>query len=322
MNADKNQKPFIGTIPVIAEGIFFFQIQVSPVQGEDIQPAKDCLVFARKAVQFPARCWSAHSGGRHGIRHLEDGDAVGERPAFRQGAGNHGGLLQKVNQTNGKVKIMRSIREIWSAVKRPVTREIPLDYRFGPGGGLAYELVLDSSLIMLVTDYFPSRLTAARQAAKGFVNRCAGHTPDALVGVVYYGDCAYVASGLVPVGKCFQALHQAIDSGGIEDNTNISAGLTKAGSEFAAQDCDLSPVIVLLTNGHWNRGRDPVMAASELKKAGIQIDIIGIGASPAEVNEADLKRMASVVNGQLRHWFIRDTLTLVRQFEALALGQV
>jgi len=40
------------------------------------------------------------------------------------------------------------------------------------------------------------------------------------------------------------------------------------------------------------------------------------------VNEAQLKKVASVLEGQLRYWFIRDTPSLVRRFEALALGKV
>ncbi|MGO8927019.1 MAG: vWA domain-containing protein [Limisphaerales bacterium] len=217
---------------------------------------------------------------------------------------------------------MGTIGGIWSEVKRRVTREIPLDYQFGPGGRLAYELVLDSSLSMAVTDFFPWRLTAARQAAKGFVNRCADQTPDALVGVVFYSDSAHVASDLVPVRKCLKELHWAVDSRGIYNASNISAGLTKAGSEFAAKGRDLSPVIVLLTTGPSHLWTNPVKIASKLRAAGIQIDIIGIGGSPTGVNEYKLKRMASVVNGQLRYWFIRDTLTLVHKCETLALGKV
>ena len=53
-----------------------------------------------------------------------------------------------------------------------------------------------------------------------------------------------------------------------------------------------------------------------------EIDVIGIGGSPADVNEAQLKQVASVVDGKLRYWFIRDVGSLQRRFEALALGRV
>lgn len=62
--------------------------------------------------------------------------------------------------------------------------------------------------------------------------------------------------------------------------------------------------------------------ATELKARGIQLDIVGIGGSPAHVNEADLKRMASVIHRQLRYWFIESADALVERFEALALREI
>ena len=50
--------------------------------------------------------------------------------------------------------------------------------------------------------------------------------------------------------------------------------------------------------------------------------IIGIGGSPDEVDEPTLKRMASVVRGERRYWFIRSVGELVQRFEALALREV
>ena len=51
-------------------------------------------------------------------------------------------------------------------------------------------------------------------------------------------------------------------------------------------------------------------------------NIIGIGGSPSEVNERDLKRMASVANGRLRYWFIESADALAERFEALALREI
>ena len=104
--------------------------------------------------------------------------------------------------------------------------------------------------------------------------------------------------------------------------TNIGAGLITAGRELMALGAAVSPAIVLLTDGHSNTGPDPVQVASQLKAMNVRLDIIGIGGSPSQVNEADLKQMASILDGQLRYWFIRDKTTLVRKFEALALGKL
>ena len=51
----------------------------------------------------------------------------------------------------------------------------------------------------------------------------------------------------------------------------------------------------------------------------MQLDIIGIGGSPADVDEDSLRRMASVVNGEIRYWFILSVGELVRKFEFLGL---
>jgi hypothetical protein len=40
------------------------------------------------------------------------------------------------------------------------------------------------------------------------------------------------------------------------------------------------------------------------------------------VNELDLRRMASVVNGKLRYWFIESSYELVARFQALALREL
>ena len=104
--------------------------------------------------------------------------------------------------------------------------------------------------------------------------------------------------------------------------TNIGAALQLAGRELARIRPRGHPTVILLTHGDSNRGPDPIIISDELKGRGIQLDIIGIGGSPAEVNEEDLKRMASVTNGQRRYWFIESADALVERFEALALREI
>ena len=221
-----------------------------------------------------------------------------------------------------------SLRNMLNQARRFLSSEISDDYRFPPGlhfascGRLAYELVLDASPSMEDDDYPPSRFAAAKQAATGFLQKCAEQTPEALVGVIFYAASAAVAAPLLPARTHSRQLRQAIDAGEIEMATNIGAGLITAGQELMALGAAVSPAIVLLTDGHSNTGPDPVQVASQLKAMNVRLDIIGIGGSPSQVNEAELKQMASILDGQLRYWFIRDTTTLVRKFEALALGKL
>lgn len=196
------------------------------------------------------------------------------------------------------------------------------DFRFASPGRLAYELVLDASPSMDDNDYPPSRFAAAKQAATGFLQKCVAQTPDALVGVIFYAESARIATPLSPSKAQYGQLLSAIESGRIAPATNIGTALITAGQELTAKGVAVSPVVLLLTDGHSNTGPDPVQIASDLKEMGVRLDIIGIGGSPSDVNESELKRMASILEGQSRYWFIRDTHTLVRKFEALALGRV
>src|SRR5207247_9872533 len=104
--------------------------------------------------------------------------------------------------------------------------------------------------------------------------------------------------------------------------TNITAGLAVAQREHQKFCTPRERRIVLLTDGESNTGSDPVAAATGIKSSGIQLDIIGIGGSPREVNEKNLKRMASVVRGELRYWFIGSVGELVQRFETLALREI
>jgi Ca-activated chloride channel homolog len=221
-----------------------------------------------------------------------------------------------------------TLRDMFTQAKRFLSSQIsgegsfPPDFHFASSGRPAYELVLDASPSMEDQDYPPSRFAAAQQAAVSFMQKCLQQTPEARVGIVFYAGTATVAAPLLPVKEHFRELHMAVNHGEIDAATNIGAGLFAAGQELMALGPAVSPAIVLLTDGHSNTGPEPVQVASQLKAMNVRLDIIGIGGSPIQVNEWELKQMASTLNGQLRYWFIRDTTTLVRKFEALALGKV
>lgn len=50
----------------------------------------------------------------------------------------------------------------------------------------------------------------------------------------------------------------------------------------------------------------------------VVIDVVGIGPAATEVNEELLREVASVVQGQARYRFIRDSRTLVAHYTQLA----
>ena len=75
----------------------------------------------------------------------------------------------------------------------------------------------------------------------------------------------------------------------------------------------------MLTDGEYNKGGSPLMVASRLKNAGVIIDCIGIGGSPGDVDEENLKQIASRnANGSIRYCFIGDQQQLLQKYQSLA----
>lgn len=179
-------------------------------------------------------------------------------------------------------------------------------------------LVIDASGSMMESDYPPTRLEGAKKAAARFLEKRFASAPDAYVGIVIFGDSAEVVAPPLPLKDSMAELRAAIDGVAIIGSTNIGAGLRLAREVIQSNPNRLTPRIVLLTDGHSILG-NPESAAEKVKAAGVQLDIIGIGGSPAEVDEESLRRMASVVNGELRYWFIKSVAELVRRFEFLGL---
>jgi Ca-activated chloride channel family protein len=184
------------------------------------------------------------------------------------------------------------------------------------------ELAIDESLSMDEPDYPPSRLAGAQEAATRFLYRRREGNPKDLVGLVAFSANARVIAPPLPVGEHSSRLREAVKSLSTSSSTNIAAGLKLARREIGRLRHPRKPRILLFTDGHSNTGPNPETEASEVKKAGIQLDIIGIGGSPDEVNEPMLKRMASIVGGERRYWFIKSVGELVQKFEALALREI
>jgi len=192
----------------------------------------------------------------------------------------------------------------------------------GVPAGSPEVLVLDVSISMSATDYEPTRLGGAKRASRAFLRKLRDVSPDSLAGVVSFGDKGKVVCQPVRVGDGLAHLESKVKALKDDGCTNMTSGLKLAGELIRKCPGNSGGRIVMLTDGHANDGGDPVSVAQDLKRQGIQLDIIGIGGSPSEVNEKDLKRMASVVDGQRRYWFIRNVPELVKRFEALAMREV
>ena len=183
-------------------------------------------------------------------------------------------------------------------------------------------ILLDVSGSMGAHDYLPSRLEGAKNAAINFINKTLEIYPDTMVGIVAFSSSANVVCPPIQVVEGKKKLEHTIKNLIPLTTTNTASGLRLSGQAIKEYKRCSDARILLLTDGHANEGGNPEIVAHELKSDGIQLNIIGIGGSPSDVNEPQLKRMASVINDKLLYWFIKSVGELVRRLEVLALREI
>jgi Ca-activated chloride channel homolog len=137
-------------------------------------------------------------------------------------------------------------------------------------------LVIDVSGSMQATDVSPTRLDAARSAARELVDQLPG---NAQVGLVSFNGSATLR---VPLTQDHGAVDSAVDQLFANGGTAIGDGVEAALQELAAHAPPPAPnrhssLIVLLTDGSSNAGIDPQQAASDAKAANVPVETVGIG---------------------------------------------
>lgn len=202
------------------------------------------------------------------------------------------------------------------ALARPATRT-PI-----PRERTTVVLVLDISGSMQARDVFPSRLEAAKTAARNFV----GTLPSGFrIGVVAFSSRATLVQ---PVTDDLRAVRKAIDALEPDGGTAIGDGLQVALASLppetfgAPTEVNVVPttdasgaltappvppaVVLLLTDGQNTEGPDPRGAAGQAREAGVPVFTIGMGGrgSPfsggrsATVDEPLLEEIAAQTGGQ------------------------
>ena len=189
-------------------------------------------------------------------------------------------------------------------------------------------LAFDVSGSMAATDMPPSRMEAAKAAARAFVSR---QPESILIGVVAFSDAGF--SVTVPTDDQGAVL-AAIDRLGPERGTSIARGIASSMTAIAASWRDpeagyytsrspdpdpLPPVvapgtfapaaIVLLTDGENNQLPDPIDAAQGAAERGIRIFPVGLGTAAgttlevegfrvhSQLDEATLRQIAEITDG-------------------------
>ena len=183
-------------------------------------------------------------------------------------------------------------------------------------------LILDRSGSMSESDYPPSRLDGAKMASKAFVKNVKKNNPENQIAVISFSSTARIECMPLSTKEEFPRIISAIEGISTDGFTAIGLALKKAESIITKYPSSYSPRIVLLTDGLNNEAPDPIDIAVRIKEKGVQIDVIGIGGSPSDVDEDAMRKVASVISGVVHYWFIKDVPSLVRKFEVLALREI
>ncbi len=201
-------------------------------------------------------------------------------------------------------------------IRRFADNTAPVAYEQPPhGAGVRLScLVLDCSGSMTCTDWSPSRLDGAKEAAEKFCERLAAEDAQALVSIIGFGDLALAYCAPTPSYE-LQILRSAINRIDTFGETNMRAGL-QAGLDMIRGHSGETQV-VLLSDGH-NTGRSPRSVASAIKGRAV-LECVGIGGNSADVDEDLLKDIASEYpDGTKRYRWIGDKERLVREFHRMA----
>ena len=191
-------------------------------------------------------------------------------------------------------------------------------------------LAMDISGSMRAGDLKPDRITAARQAAKGFVEAL---PDDAKIGLVSIAASAAVAQS--PTSKR-QELFEALDRFQLQRGTALGSGIVLALStllpeakidaerhitgysgRFAAQAAtpvapgsNYAVAIVLVSDGQSNTGPDPLKMAKLAADHGVRVHTVGIGTTEGAVlnakgismrvrlDDTALKEIANITQGE------------------------
>ncbi len=174
-------------------------------------------------------------------------------------------------------------------------------------------LTLDCSGSSAIKDIKPNRLGAEKASSIEFMKERAARSSEDEIAVVSYHTDARIECSLQPMTK-LSVVTKAINRIKLGNATAIGHGLEEAEKALTgtlspgllSRFCrwfDDTPEpqskgflrrVILLTDGHHGCGTDPLPIAVRLKRAGVQIDCIGIGGCESAVDEYLLKKIASI----------------------------
>jgi Ca-activated chloride channel family protein len=205
-------------------------------------------------------------------------------------------------------------------------------------------LAFDVSNSMLATDLQPTRMDAAKTAAKEFVDK----QPSTIkIGVVAFNNGALITQQPTSDrSEALSAIDRLTSAGATSLGQGIFASLSAIAGEPLSLPKDASPddvanvdigyygssAIVLLSDGENTAGPDADAVAQLASTAGVHIFPIGIGSTEGTVLQIDgfsvatkldepiLKQIASVTNGT--YFNAKDSATLSQIYRSIDLRTV
>ncbi|MFN3995387.1 MAG: vWA domain-containing protein [bacterium] len=189
-----------------------------------------------------------------------------------------------------------------------------------PVSGYAVGIIIDISGSMMATDFFPSRISVAKDVAKIFINKLKGNFEACLV---TFNNNVFVNQSLTSSKE--ELLLSLAQVNANYGGTAIGDAIT---TTLAVLEGSSMPhkVIVLLTDGENNYGIDPIQAAQRAKTKKIPIYCIGMGTTsgayipgipyPVRIDEATLKEIAKMTGGE--YYWGNSTANLQKIYSNLA----
>jgi len=172
-------------------------------------------------------------------------------------------------------------------------------------------LAIDVSNSMQATDLSPTRIAAAKTAARAFVER---QPKSVKIGVVAFGGSAVT---VLRPSSVKQEVLDAIDRLSVSGGTSLGQGLYTSLSTIAGKPLVIdqnalasdvgtvdigyygSSAIVVLSDGENTERPDPLALAKLASGAGVKIDTVGIGTEAGTVVQVDGFNVATALNSTL-----------------------
>jgi Ca-activated chloride channel homolog len=172
-------------------------------------------------------------------------------------------------------------------------------------------LAIDVSNSMKADDIKPTRMDAAKAAAKAFVER---QPTEVKVGVVAFGDGAVVVQ--TPTNTHADVL-RSIDRLTSEGGTSLGQALVTSLSAIAGKPVTIDPeelasdagqvdigffgsaTVILFSDGEETSRPDPVAVAEVASVAGVRVHTIGVGTPEGAVVEVDGFNVATALDSEL-----------------------